>query len=406
MIPKEARLSILNEILNSQEFCKSDSYKKLLTYLVNASINGESPKEYAIAIEVFGKDASFNPGDDSTVRVYVGNLRKKLATYYQTEGKKAKIRLEIPKGHHEVRFVHSSRKPIRNFITSAHFLQLAIIAILLLTLVFTQLKVRSLSKYVNWHHLKIKNSPIWAEFFESKRPKLIVMGDDFFFLERVDHDQTIVRKHNINSFEEFEAYERSHRDRIIEGKTPYSFLPMISVQPLPQIMQIFDSDLKISLHYSSGLQSKDLLENDIIFLGSFRNLYLLNKLFRDGVFSFTLGPDTSFITVKTPDSLMTFVRSGYPQDEHTDFCLVRKIPGPNHNTIILFVSFFEAGLAGAVEQLTNPESLAALDQAFERRLKKKPRYFDILFKTSGYSRTAFTTRIEYIDEIDPNINIW
>ncbi len=406
MITRETKLTILSEILKSAEFANSNTYQKLLTYLVKSSINDITPKEYSIAVDVFGKDSDFNPGIDSTVRVYIGKLRKKLANYYRDEGKKANVRLEIPKGHYEVRFTKHTQKRAKEFFHNANVLFSAIIGLLLLMIFYLLIKNTSLNRHVNQKQIQLSRSVVWTDILSSKRSKLIVLGDDFFFLDKIDKEETIIRKHYINSLDAFKRYEQRHPEKKGLEKTPYAFIPRISVWPLPEIIQMFKPDVQINLDYSSHLETDALLKNDIIFLGSFRNLYLLDQAFKFGGFDFKLGADTSFIKINTPDTNLTFTRTGFPDIGHTDYCLMRKIPGPNHNSIILFVSFFEIGITGAVHYVTHEETLKEIENAFQEKYDATPEYFDILFKTTGYSRTAFTTHIEYIARINPQTNIW
>ncbi|WP_165420042.1 hypothetical protein [Edaphobacter modestus] len=60
----------------------------MLTYLAEKVAGGEADqlKEYVVAIEGLGKPASYDPQQNSTVRIQVGRLRQKLAEYYRTEG--------------------------------------------------------------------------------------------------------------------------------------------------------------------------------------------------------------------------------------------------------------------------------------------------------------------------------
>ena len=70
--------------------------------MVNAELAGQSEKlkEIALAIDVFDKDSSFNPGTDPIVRVEAARVRAKLREYYDEEGSADPIRIEIPKGHY------------------------------------------------------------------------------------------------------------------------------------------------------------------------------------------------------------------------------------------------------------------------------------------------------------------
>ncbi|MGD9931805.1 MAG: helix-turn-helix domain-containing protein, partial [Mangrovibacterium sp.] len=81
----------MDRILGSTAFSKSTVNRELLKYLVQASMNGENPKEFQIAADVFGK--KMNSGKEVNIRVYIHNLRKKLEEYYQTEGKEDEFKL-------------------------------------------------------------------------------------------------------------------------------------------------------------------------------------------------------------------------------------------------------------------------------------------------------------------------
>ncbi|MCB1320327.1 MAG: hypothetical protein KDK34_08750, partial [Leptospiraceae bacterium] len=66
----------IEKIFNSNEFSGSATYKSYLRYLTDAAAAGKELKESTIAIEFFGKDASFNPAEDTIVRSHTYKLRK------------------------------------------------------------------------------------------------------------------------------------------------------------------------------------------------------------------------------------------------------------------------------------------------------------------------------------------
>ena len=79
----------------------------LLEFLVACSIEGRTPKELEIAMEVFGKGADFDPSQDSMVRVYAHNLRQKLDQYYATDGRADAGRLSLARGEYRVSLVRA-----------------------------------------------------------------------------------------------------------------------------------------------------------------------------------------------------------------------------------------------------------------------------------------------------------
>src|SRR3982750_2155395 len=88
----------LQRLLASNALAKSAGNRRLLEYLVQRHLQGaEGPKETEIAIDLFGRDASFHGGDDSVVRVTMRGLRQKLLEYYSGQGKDDRLVFDIPK---------------------------------------------------------------------------------------------------------------------------------------------------------------------------------------------------------------------------------------------------------------------------------------------------------------------
>jgi hypothetical protein len=97
----------LDHILSSGPFTSSRQSQKLLRYLVEKSLteDEESLKERVIGMEVFDRSSDYNTGDDPIVRARVGEVRKRLAQYYQSElNNVPAVRLEIPIGSYRVLF--------------------------------------------------------------------------------------------------------------------------------------------------------------------------------------------------------------------------------------------------------------------------------------------------------------
>jgi len=403
MIHEETKRKILEEILSTKEFHSSKTYTKLLTYLVEASISGKEPKEITIALEVFNKDSSFNPSEDASVRVYISNLRKKLDHYYSHEGENEKYRIRIPKGGYGLEFIpHVSN--IKNKLVS--FSKPLMYLISLLLLVFFAIILYKSFFSDSSANTNVASTPFWINLVNSNNKKMLVLGNDLFFLEKYDDEEFIVRKHNINTVEEFENYKNNNKERNIVGITPYPFYPEMNFALTTKLIHlVFDND-DFEFNNSMKVTAKDLLENDIVFLGSFRNLHFLNYLMKDSLFAFNSELDNNFLTVYEPDTTIIFKQIGEPDLEYVDYCLFRKIPGPNKNTIYLFVSFFGAARDAAIKKMLNKKYSKVLNKLFQEKYGEMPEYFDVLFKTSGFSRTAFTTKIEFIHKTNSSVKNW
>ena len=406
MITKELKLKILEEILETKEFNSSKTYTKLLTYLVKASINKVEPKEYTIAVEVFNKDASFNPSEDASVRVYISNLRKKLDHYYSHDGENDKYRIHIPKGGYSLEFtphISGEKSNTKRILKGAIFIFGFILLILLLNEAY---KFFSSTNNLFQSNHSILTSPTWVNLSNSKNKKMVVLGNDLFFLEKINGEEVIIRKHNINTLEQFENYKNQNKDKDIIGITPYPFFPEMDFKLISGLIRTVIPNNDFEFKNSLKVTATDFLENDLIFFGTFRNLHFLNYLMKDGLYKYQVVPNHYFISIAENDSVKTFHQVGEPGKEYVDYCLFRKIPGPNKNTIYVFSSFFGAARDAAIRKMLTPKFSKKLEKLFISKYGSMPEYFDILFKTNGFSRTAFTTSIEFIHNTSPSKKNW
>jgi hypothetical protein len=90
----------LEKILSSRIFRAADGQRNFLRYVVEQALDGGTQriKEYSVGVEVFHRGESFDPRQDSIVRVEARKLRARLAKYYEEEGQRDPVRIEFPKG--------------------------------------------------------------------------------------------------------------------------------------------------------------------------------------------------------------------------------------------------------------------------------------------------------------------
>lgn len=105
----------LSRILRSTSFQGSKQCQALLKYLVEKSLGeqngGSSLKERTIGVEVFGRRHDYNTADDAIVRARVGEVRKRLAQYYQSpEGQGSTVQIVIPHGTYRPTFAFRLEK--------------------------------------------------------------------------------------------------------------------------------------------------------------------------------------------------------------------------------------------------------------------------------------------------------
>lgn len=101
----------LNRILMSPAFIDAGRASGFLRFIVEHALQGRSSeiKESVIAIEVLGRNTSFDSRTDPIVRVEAGRLRDRLLDYYNNHGGADDVLITVPRGRYLP--VFSERKP-------------------------------------------------------------------------------------------------------------------------------------------------------------------------------------------------------------------------------------------------------------------------------------------------------
>jgi len=414
MIDSAIKKQILDEILKSKSFANSKLNKKLLTYLVQCSIENKSPSEYSIAIDVFEKDSSFNTNEDTIVRVSVYNLRKKLERYYNNMGKKNKVRVKIPKGHYEVEFFnHSKENIIYNFKNPVPWLVAALAVVTVLAFYLYMKIPTDETEYRSTKKLDM-TSEIFSDLVKSPNQKIITLGNDFIYFSDFSEFNTtsirkMIRNSEINTEGDFEKFKSSDNSRENLKKLPFSLFNQASVWALPYVSKIFNIlGIEYLLKSGSNLTSSELKSNDIFFIGSFWTLGILEQVLKNIGISYTIiGKETLTIpSASNPDSLTSYDRVGVPAFDHDDYSVFIKIPGPNNNNVFLVISFYATGSVGTMQFLSHEKTLNELKENFTQKFNNIPPYYMVLFKSTGYNREVLSTELISIQKLEPSDIIW
>ena len=99
-VAEDAVRQQLEKVVSSSALAPSKRLVRFLRYVTERSLEGRAGelKEYTIGLEVFDRDASYDPRIDTIVRSEARRLRSKLKQYYDTEGRFEPIAIDLPKG--------------------------------------------------------------------------------------------------------------------------------------------------------------------------------------------------------------------------------------------------------------------------------------------------------------------
>jgi hypothetical protein len=120
---------LLDRIAASRTFHRSPRLREVLLDIGEKTLAGRTRElsEQLIGVRVFGRDATYNPAEDTIVRSSARQLRQKLAEYFATEGRDETLVMEIPKGGYVAAFLprpaieDNAPPPVQTSITEPGF---------------------------------------------------------------------------------------------------------------------------------------------------------------------------------------------------------------------------------------------------------------------------------------------
>jgi hypothetical protein len=419
----------LAQLLASDSLSKSETSRKLVSYLVERAIRNDAPKETDIALDVFGKDASFHGSDDSVVRVSVRTLRQKLTEYYAGPGRDDELHFEIPKGGYRLAFVPQTRPAVGPAVAAAAtalvtsttspstitavpasvpvagartawprralWLTSAAVALLAISLFANIYQWNDSRGAENPVVSRARDSAVWADMVASHRPLTMVLGDLFMYTQTdAATGHTIyVRDASINSSEELRALLASNPPFAAERGQRYvtmiqksaavgmaAILPIVT-RPGRNIEVVVRDDFT-----GDGIRDKDIIYiGPLVRLGPLASYYQSRSRYRYSTEGSTI---TDVVTSKV------YAPEGTLGGARLDYALASKFNGPAGNHIMIFTAGGRnAGLLQIVRTLTSPEGLAEFEKKLHARSSKVPDEFEALLTVTGFKTTDLAASI-------------
>lgn len=395
MISDSEKRQILAEILEGPEFKESKRFQELLRFLFEETMAGQAPKETTIAMQFFGRDSSFDPGEDPIVRVYLNNLRRKLEHYYLTTQKHPPHVLTIPRGHYQIEFVPSARPLLRGRGLRGFAATSAILAVI--TFVAGYL-IRGID---GDNVAQGPVSPIWREYVApNARPTLILVGDFFFLYEQRQNGTAgnFVRDIRINSpydYRQAIKQDPSFAKRYVQSD--FTYLRPSASWGLSQILPILQHSRNgYSIKLASQFRVEDLKSNNVVFLGSFKTLYTLQTFLHVFGLDFAFTPVSFRVRGENGDSAKIFAptdRKGGSYEK--DFAVVAKARGPEGSTIMLFLGFADSGVIEASRAAADVTILDTIRTRYITTSLSDPFFFTLVVETEALNQTIFKSRVRH-----------
>lgn len=377
-------------IQNSGVLGERGRLRELFDYFAGRGHDYASASQAEIAQEVFGLAGA--ESDDATVRVYVHRLRKRLDSFYASDGSdNPAVRLHIPPGTYAMRFARTT-VPARSATTVPPWRFKP--ALLLFGGAALVLAALAAGWMIGQRGAVPQSNAMWRPFIASDRPLLIVVGDYYMFGEidpMAPEKGRLIREFSINSATDLAQAEDVNPERYAAAEDMgLNYLPLSSAYALEKLMPILARHKgRTAVIPSSKLTADDLQEANVVYLGLYSGMGLLESMnFRRSQFRIGQSYDE-----------MQHVRSGrhFTSEEavtrpssryYHDYGYASVFLAPGGNLVATIAGARDTGLRGVAQLVSAPELPDKLE-----KLAEDGRPFETLIEITGQQGADLTSRI-------------
>jgi hypothetical protein len=377
---------------------RSRSYRRLFDYLIENTLSGRAPKEIEIAVEVFSRDKSFDPAQDSMVRVYAHNLRQKISQYYETDGVNETHRLYLPRGEYRLAVTDAAAEPVDDVIRSRPSAGLAAAALAVALLLGL-----AIGYFLDAGQRSTMRDPtvLWQALADDDLPVQVVVGDYYIFAElNKDGDVSrFVREFAVNSANDLTAF--TARNNVAAGRyedLDLTYLAQSTAPALGDVLgMLYGLGKSVEIVAMSRFDPAAVRSSHIVYVGYFS---ALDKLF-DFVFAasdLAIGATyDELLNIDTGEAFLSTAGSPADYRNYRDYGYFSTFPGPGGNQLVVVAGTRDEGVMHIAQVVSDP---AFLMSTVSEVPEDSDQAFELLYEVTGFDRTHIDATLVHAASLD------
>lgn len=399
----------VDEIIARRALGRSPLYQRLLEYLYEQTELGRLPKEVDIAADVFDRQ-NFDPANDSTVRVYLHNLRQKLDTYYGDLADCPAQRIQIPKGDYRlVMTTPAAPATVAENISDGwqdRRKSLLFPAVIFVMAVVAFVSGRMTVPDAQLDRATVAQSVVWQKILDDEKPVTVIVGDYFVFAE-VDEQgvsDRLIRDFSIDDADSLDAYLELNpelRDRYVDVRL--SYLPLGVGAALESISGVLHAAGRpLQVIPQSEFRTEMVRSGHVIYIGYLSGMGRLAR-YPFAVSRLEIGMSfDELIDTATGERYVS--HAGYVTDadlDYTDYGFFSTFPGPAGNQFVIVSGMRDEGLMRMASILADAEQLRLLEDGLSREsVADDAAGFEALYEVSSLDRTHVSAVRLFVSRLD------
>jgi hypothetical protein len=391
----------LERALASPAFRNSKQCQKFLRYVVEHSGSGDDEmlKERTIGVEVFGREPDYETSDDPVVRIRAGEVRKRLAQFYQESAAPEEVRLEIPQGSYRVEphwpcCEAPPSAPPSPAPAPAPAPPQRLRRVLLLALAGVALAALAVFRFYPARPQSALDR-FWSPVLDNAKPVLLYCGQPVvYFLSPDVHDKfraTVPAERRKGSYVvRFDPNEVLHGRDVIAVTD--QFVGIGNAHTAILLSRLFAPRGKaVEIRYANDLSFSDLRGSPSVLIGAFSNLWTLEMT---GQLRFVFEQDDGVRRVRDRTDNRVWKLDRLAPDGKTpeDYAVVSRVfDSAAGQVVVAAAGITQYGTRAAGEFLTDPariaEAVAQAPAGWERR------NLQVLLRAAVYQGTPAPPKI-------------
>ena len=359
-----------------------------------------------IGAQVFRRPPGYSPSEDNIVRAEVRLLRKRLESYFQSEGVSDPTVIRIPKGSYvpvfeprfpqpETRGDRPGRAALGRNAGSWFGWQTAAILILAIACGWMWRESRSVPIQTSAASVaRLSANPLWSSLFGSDRQTIVVCADSTLVVaETILHRPVSLDEYLAHKYATPTGRRAGEPDLLRGGLARWQFTDITDVH-LVQRLYSLNADRwdNVSVRLAKIMRLQDFKNGNLILLGSTRS-NPWSKLFEpllDFSFEFDEQAHSPFIRNKAPlPGEREIYRAARPGGSGEAYGTIALVPNLRHSGNVLII----AGTTGESTEATgefliNEATSSSLMHALMKKNKGRLPYFEVLLRSGALAGVA------------------
>ncbi|MDW8129031.1 MAG: hypothetical protein RMI94_00660 [Bryobacterales bacterium] len=311
----------LAAILQSNAFRSSARCQEFLSHVVELALAGKRDelKERLIGVQLFGRDASYDTGDDPIVRVKANEVRKRLAQAYEECGTPEGVKIVLPAGSYVPQFLLESDSEPGDSSVSVRPAARRLSRWRHVWAVAAALAGIAVAAYWWWSRSSALDR-FWQPLLEAPSPLVVSLGESEILRVSPALGQAVAAA-----------------DKASEVRLPASelaivrnqFISLAHFRGLLEIHQFCQRRGKpVVFRPGVELSADELRQSPILFVGAFSNAWTLRE-HADLRFRFERVQPGLAIIEASPGTRSWRIASEDPKSAEVDYALVTRVLGTN-----------------------------------------------------------------------------